>query len=404
MNEIGAYQMIVTPKVRGFICTTAHPIGCEMNVKDQVNYVKNETMPQEGPKNVLIIGASTGYGLATRIVSMAGFQANTLGVFFEKEAKGKRTASAGWYNSAAVETIALQEGIYAKSINGDAFSDAIKDETIRTIREDMGTVDLVVYSLAAPRRIDPKTGEKYTSVLKPIGEPYTNKSIDVMEKTIEPATIEPATEEEIEATIKVMGGEDWALWIERLLEEGLLSNQAKTIAYSYIGPDVTRAIYREGTIGMAKKHLEQTASALESKMKGIEGNAKVVVAKALVTQASSAIPIVPLYIAALYKTMKEKGTHEGCIEQITRLFKDILYGDQDMIDDQGRIRIDNLEMESGIQKEALSVFDQVTTENIDEVIDIDHYREAFYELFGFGRHDLDYDQDVNIEVKIPSLS
>ncbi len=396
--------MIITPKVRGFVCTTAHPIGCKKNVEEQANYVL-ENGKIDGPKNVLIIGASTGYGLASRIVSAQGCGANTLGVFYEKEAKGKRTASPGWYNSAFFEEMAIEKGLYAKSINGDAFSNEIKDEVIETIKKDLGKVDLVIYSLAAPRRIDPETGEKYMSVLKPIGQPYTNKSIDIHNKTISMATIEPASDEEIANTSKVMGGEDWKLWIEALIKNDVLEKNAKTISYSYIGPEVTRPIYREGTIGRAKQHLESTAIELNQLLKPVDGQACVVIAKALVTQASAAIPIVPLYMAALYKVMKKKGTHEGCIEQIYRLFSTKLYNNQaeNIYDEKKRIRIDEYEMDDSTQKDTFELFEQVDSDNMQEMIDIESYQEEFYKLFGFSRDDIDYEQDVNTEFKIPSI-
>lgn len=396
--------MIITPKVRGFVCTTAHPIGCKKNVEEQANYVL-ENGKIDGPKNVLIIGASTGYGLASRIVSAQGCGANTLGVFYEKEAKGKRTASPGWYNSAFFEEMAIEKGLYAKSINGDAFSNEIKDEVIQTIKKDLGKVDLVIYSLAAPRRIDPETGEKYMSVLKPIGQPYTNKSIDIHNKTISMAKIEPASDEEIANTSKVMGGEDWKLWIEALIKNDVLEKNAKTISYSYIGPEVTRPIYREGTIGRAKQHLESTAIELNQLLKPVDGQACVVIAKALVTQASAAIPIVPLYMAALYKVMKKKGTHEGCIEQIYRLFSTKLYNNQaeNIYDEKKRIRIDEYEMDDSTQKDTSELFEQVDSDNMQEMIDIESYQEEFYKLFGFSRDDIDYEQDVNTEFKIPSI-
>jgi len=395
--------MIIEPRTRGFICTTAHPSGCEQHVLEQMNYVSNHNKI-DGPKNVLIIGASTGYGLASRIVSLGGSNANTIGVFYEKEAKGNRTATAGWYNSAAFEKIAKSMGVYAKSVNGDAFSNEIKDETLKLIKNDLGKIDLVVYSLASPRRVDPVTQERYMSVLKPIGDSYTNKSIDVMEGIISEITIEPANEEEIMNTTKVMGGEDWELWINRLLEEDLLNEGATTIAYSYIGPEVTRPIYRDGTIGLAKVHLENTAIRLNNTLADIKGKSYVVVAKALVTQASSAIPVVPLYIAALYKVMKGKGTHEGCIEQIYRLFNDSLYGDNKKFDNKGRIRIDDLEMEADVQSAAIDLFNEVTTENISSVIDLEDYKKEFFRLFGFGFDKVDYNVDVEAVIKIPSLS
>lgn len=395
--------MIVEPKVRGFICTTAHPEGCAANVAEQIDYVKKNGQVDGGPKNVLVIGASTGYGLASRIVAMAGCGAKTLGVFFERGSNGKRTATAGWYNSAAFEKEAEAAGIYAKSINGDAFSHEIKSEVVETIKADMGKIDLVIYSLAAPRRIDPDTGEKYGSVLKPIGAPYTNKSIDVMKGLISDATIEPATEDEVINTTKVMGGEDWQLWIEKLKSEGLLADGVKTVAYSYIGPEVTMAMYRDGTIGKAKVHLENTAKTLTDSLSELKGSAYVTVAKALVTQASAAIPIVPLYMAALYKVMKRKGTHEGCIEQIDRMFRDFLYADQVKLDDEGRIRTDDLEMEPETQKEAIKLFEEVKTETLQEDLNIKDYQDEFYKLFGFGVASVDYSKETDIVVAVPSI-
>lgn len=394
--------MIVEPKVRGFVCTTAHPKGCAVNVKNQIDYVV-ENGSVKGPQNVLVIGASTGYGLATRIVSMAGCGANTLGIFFERESNGKRTATAGWYNTAAFEEEAAKAGIYAKSINGDAFSHEVKEQAISAIKKDMGKIDLVVYSLAAPRRIDPDTGEKYRSVLKPISEPYSNKSIDIMKALITEATIEPATKEEVANTIKVMGGEDWQSWLSKLAEADVLAKGVKTVAYSYIGPEVTLPMYREGTIGKAKVHLEQTAKLITKQLENIQGQAYVTVAKALVTQASAAIPIVPLYIAALYKVMKAKGTHEGCIEQIYRLFKDFLYTEHTKLDEEGRIRTDDYEMEQDVQEKAIALFDKVTTETLQEVLNIQAYQDEFYKLFGFGFDEVDYDLDVDILVDINSL-
>lgn len=395
--------MIVEPKVRGFICTTAHPEGCAANVKEQIDYVRKNGQLDNGPKNVLVIGASTGYGLASRVVAMAGCGAQTLGVFFERGSNGKRTATTGWYNSAAFEKEAIEAGIYAKSINGDGFSHEIKTEAIELIKADMGKIDLVIYSLAAPRRIDPDTGEKYHSVLKPIEGSYTNKSIDVMKGIISDLTIEQATEEEIANTTKVMGGEDWALWIDRLKDEGLLAEGFKTVAYTYIGPEVTMAMYRDGTIGKAKIHLEKTAKLLTDSLRDIKGKAYVTVAKALVTQASAAIPIVPLYMAALYKVMKRKGTHEGCIEQIDRMFRDFLYADEIKLDAEGRIRTDDREMEPDTQVEALALFAGVTTETLQEDLNISDYQKEFYKLFGFGLDTIDYHKEVDIVVEVPSL-
>jgi enoyl-[acyl-carrier protein] reductase/trans-2-enoyl-CoA reductase (NAD+) len=334
---------------------------------------------------------------------MAGCGANTLGVFFERESNGKRTATAGWYNTAAFEEEATKAGLYAASINGDAFSHEIKKATINQIKEHMGKVDLVIYSLAAPRRVDPDTGEKYGSVLKPIGQSYTNKSIDVMQGLITEVVIEPATDEEIANTIKVMGGEDWQLWLDQLADADVLAQGVKTVAYSYIGPDITLPMYREGTIGKAKEHLEATAKSITKNLEKLGGVAYVTVAKALVTQASAAIPIVPLYIAALYKVMKAKGTHEGCIEQIYRLFNDFLYAEKTSTDDQGRIRTDDYEMIPEVQKEAIELFEQVTTETLQEVLNIQAYQDEFFKLFGFGFESVDYNNDVAIEVDISSI-
>lgn len=398
--------MIVTPKVRGFVCTTAHPEGCQKNVINQIDYIEKKGLissERPMPKKVLVIGASTGYGLATRITAMAGLQAATIGVFYEKEASGKRTASPGYYNSYAFELESKKRGIYSKSINGDAFSNEVKAEVVKVIKEDLGQVDLVVYSLASPRRVDPKTGEKYMSVLKPIAKTYTNKSIDITTGTVSDATIEPATEEEIRQTVKVMGGEDWALWLDYLAQEGVLAEGAQTITYSYIGPEITRDIYRDGTIGKAKEDLEATAQQITQSLSAINGTAHVVVAKALVTQASAAIPIVPLYIGALYKVMKSKGTHEGCIEQIARLFHEILSKNELLTDEVGRIRIDNYEMAEDVQAEALELFRKVDSDNIYELMDIHEYQNEFYALFGFGYEGIDYEKDVTIEREIENL-
>jgi len=394
--------MIVEPKIRGFVCTTAHPDGCAKNVEEQIDFVKGKGA-LEGAKNVLVIGASTGYGLASRITAMIGLKANTLGIFYEKASNGRRTATAGWYNTVAFEEEARNAGLYATSINGDAFSHEIKTQTIDRIKEDMGMIDLVVYSLASPRRIDPDTGQKYHSVLKPIGEAFRSKSIDVMKGLITQAVIEPATEQEIFETTKVMGGEDWQLWMEKLAEADVLAQGVKTVAYSYIGPDITLAMYREGTIGKAKEHLEMTAKKITKKLVDFKGEVYVAVAKALVTQASAAIPVVPLYMAALYKVMKKKGTHEGCIEQINRIFRDFLYNEKRVLDSEGRIRTDNFEMDEATQKEAIALFTHVTTETLEEDIHIQAYQDEFYKLFGFGVEGVDYQQDCEIIRNILSI-
>jgi len=395
--------MIIAPKVRGFICITAHPDGCAAHVQEQIDYVKSKGPLQNAPKRVLVVGSSTGYGLASRIVSAFGGGASTVGVFFEKEPTDKKTASAGWYNTAAFEEAATKEGLYAKSFNGDAFSNEMKQQVIAAIKADLGQVDMIVYSLASPRRVDPNTGEIYKSVLKPTGETFTNKNLNTDKKEIETVSIEPANEDEIAQTIKVMGGEDWQLWIDALAEAGALAEGFKTVAYSYIGPELTWAIYTDGTIGRAKLHLEDTAKAMNARFG--TGTAVVSVNKALVTQASSAIPVVPLYISLLYKVMKEKGLHEGCIEQIHRLFADH-YGAANgpQLDDKGRIRIDDWEMREDVQAEVAKVWPAVTTETIDEVSDFAGYQQEFYRLFGFGLKGVDYDAEAEPLRPIPSLS
>ncbi len=393
--------MIVKPKIRGFICTTAHPEGCAQNVREQIAYVKG-VEGIGGGKRVLVIGASTGYGLASRIALAFGNGASTVGVFFEKPGDEKRTGSAGWYNAAAFEEEAAKAGLYAKSFNGDAFSNEMKQTVIETIKKDLGQVDMVVYSLASPRRVDPETGEVYKSVLKPTGGIYTNKNINTDKKIVEPVTIEPASGEDIAQTVKVMGGEDWQLWIDALSEAGVLAEGFQTVAYSYIGPELTWAIYTDGTIGRAKLHLESTARQINEKFG--EKTALISVNKALVTQASSAIPVVPLYISILYKLMKEKGIHEGCIEQMTRLFKDH-YGSSKgpTLDAQGRIRIDDWEMREDIQEAVREVWEKVSTTNIDEVSDFAGYQSEFYRLFGFGIEGIDYEKEVDPVRPIPSL-
>ncbi len=393
--------MIISPKIRGFICTTAHPDGCAAHVQEQIDYVKSRPALAGCPKKVLVIGSSTGYGLASRIVPAFGGGAATIGVFFEKEGEENRTASAGWYNSAAFEQAAAKEGLYARSFNGDAFSKEMKAQVIEAIRADLGQVDMVIYSLASPRRTDPETGEVYKSVLKPTGGTYTNKNLNTDKKEITSVTIEPATEEEIAQTVKVMGGEDWKLWIDALAAAGVLAEGFKTVAYSYIGPELTWAIYTDGTIGRAKLHLEETARAMNAAHG--EGTALVSVNKALVTQASSAIPVVPLYISILYKIMKAKGLHEGCIEQIHRLFAD-RYGAEGgpALDEKGRIRIDDWEMRPEVQAEVEEIWNKITTENIDELSDFSGYQQEFYRLFGFGLPGVDYAADTDPVRPLPA--
>ncbi len=398
-------MMIVQPKVRGFICTTAHPQGCAAHVHEQIQYVQQQGPLVKGPKKVLVIGASTGYGLASRIAAAFGANAATLGVFFERGAEGKRTGSAGWYNTAAFEQEAMAAGLYAKSINGDAFSHAIKQQTLDLIKRDwQGGVDLVIYSLASPRRQDPASGEVYSSVLKPIAKTYHNKTVDMMSADVSEITIEPANEAEIAHTEAVMGGEDWKLWMEALQEAGVLAEHFMTLAYSYVGPELTYPIYREGTIGKAKEHLEAVAHQMDRDLKARGGRALVSVNKALVTQASAAIPVVPLYISLLYKVMKVKKIHEGCIEQMWRLFKDFLYADHAIpLDEKDRIRIDDWEMRADVQAEVAKLWDSVNSENIESVGDLKGCRDDFYKLFGFGLLGVDYEADVDVDVKIPSI-
>lgn len=391
--------MIVEAKVRGFICTTAHPEGCRQNVARQAAYVKRQG-PMQGAKRALIIGASTGYGLASRIAAAFGCGAATVGVIFDKPASGNRTASAGWYNTAAFEQLAAAGGIYAKTINGDAFSEQIKRDAVALIQRDLGSVDLVVYSLAAPRRVMPD-GSVYSSVLKTTNAPYTNKTIDLRSNTVSEITIPQATEEEIAATVKVMGGEDWRAWMHALHSAGVLAPQAVTVAYSYIGPELTHPMYLNGSIGCAKEHLYRTAQQISRELPGVAGYLSV--NKALVTQSSAAIPIVPLYISLLYKVMKAHGMHEGCIEQMDRLFRDRLFLSPVPVDDGGRIRLDDWEMRPEIQDEVSALWKAISSENVKEIADIEGYWQDFYEMFGFQVPGVDYAADVEIDVGIPSL-
>jgi enoyl-[acyl-carrier protein] reductase/trans-2-enoyl-CoA reductase (NAD+) len=386
--------MIVEPKVRGFICATAHPVGCEESVKRQINHIKRHEK-KDGPKNVLIIGASTGYGLATRIATTYTYGSATLGVMFEKPATDTRTATPGYYNTMAFEKHAQEDGYYAKSINGDAFSEDIKLQTIETIKKDLGKIDLVIYSIAAPRRITPE-GITYSSVLKTTHEPFTNRTLDLRTNELSYVTIPAATKEEEEGTIKVMGGEDWKLWIDALMQADLLAPGATTIAYSYIGPKLTYPIYNQGTIGMAKRDLYETSLKLDQDMQKLDGKAYIAVNKALVTQASSAIPVVPLYISILYTVMKKKGLHEGCIEQMDRLFYDRFNKENMLTDEQGCIRMDDYELQEDVQTEVEHLWDIINQENLKEIADIDGYWEDFYHMFGFHYDNVDYTKDVEI--------
>lgn len=395
--------MIIEPRIRGFICLTAHPEGCAQNVKNQIEYVQSKGKIN-GPKRVLVIGASTGFGLASRITSAFGSNASTIGVFFEKEPSEGKTATPGWYNSAAFENEAEGAGLYAKSINGDAFSNEIKEQTINLIKQDLGQVDLVIYSLASPVRKDPKTDTLFRSTLKPIGQKFSDKTVDFHTGKVSEVSIEPANEEEITNTVKVMGGEDWAMWIDDMKKANVLANGALTLAYSYIGPEVTEPVYRKGTIGKAKDHLEATAFEITDILQDINGKAYVSVNKALVTQASSAIPVIPLYISLLYKTMKEKELHEGCIEQMQRLFQDRLFSGKEIpTDKNNRIRVDDWEMRDDVQTKVKELWAIADTESLEKIGDLAGYKNDFLNLFGFGFKNVDYLIDTNENVKIPSI-
>ncbi|WP_159239172.1 enoyl-ACP reductase FabV [Zhongshania aliphaticivorans] len=396
--------MIIKPRVRGFMCVTTHPVGCEANVAQQIDYVKAQGAIPNGPKRVLVIGASTGYGLASRISAAFGAGASTLGIFFEKEGTEKKPGTAGWYNSAAFHKFAEAEGIYAKSINGDAFSDAIKEKTIAQIKADLGQVDLVVYSLASPRRQHPKTGEVFNSTLKPIGKDVTQRGVNTDKETIENFTLVAANEDEINNTVAVMGGEDWQMWIDALDDAGVLADGAKTTAYTYLGDKLTWDIYWHGTIGAAKKDLDKRVISIREKLASTGGDARVSVLKAVVTQASSAIPVMPLYLALLFKAMKADGSHEGCIEQVYGLFKNSLYGDAPIKDEEGRLRADGLEMRPEIQAAVAQMWDDVTTENLLATTDFAGYKREFLRLFGFEIDGVDYDADVNPIVEIKNMA
>ena len=389
--------------MRGFICLTAHPEGCAQNVKNQIEYVKSKGKI-DGAKKVLVIGASTGFGLASRITSAFGCDAATIGVFFEKEPSEGKTATPGYYNSAALEIEAAKAGLYAKSINGDAFSNEVKQQTIDLIKKDLGQVDLVIYSLASPVRMHPTTGVLHRSTLKPIGAKFTNKTVDFHTGNVSEVSIEPANQEDIDNTVVVMGGEDWSMWMNALKDAGVLANDAMTLAYSYIGPEVTEPVYRKGTIGRAKDHLEATAFEITKQLEDVNCKAYVSVNKALVTQASSAIPVIPLYISLLYKTMKAEGIHEGCIEQIQRLYSDRLYsGNAIPTDDKGRVRIDDWEMRDDVQAQVSKLWEVATTENLSEIGDLAGYKQDFNNLFGFGFNGVDYLADTTEMVLVPSM-
>ena len=394
--------MIIKPRVRGFMCITSHPIGCEANVKSQVDFVKSQSAI-ESPKRVLVIGSSTGYGLAARITAAFGGGASTLGIFFEKPGTERKSGTAGWYNSAAFHKFAKQDGLYAKSLNGDAFSDDVKERTIATIKEDLGQIDLVIYSLAAPRRQHPKTGEVFNSTLKPVGKDITMQGVNTDKEEIQEFSLEAANAQEIADTVAVMGGEDWAMWMDALGTAGVLADGAKTTAFTYIGEKMTWDLYWDGTIGMAKKDLDTRVLSIREKLAVTGGDARVSVLKAVVTQASSAIPVMPLYLAILFKEMKLEGTHEGCIEQLYRLFTECLYNDSPRTDEEGRLRVDELEMLPEVQDRVAAVWAQITTENLAELTDFAGYKHEFLRLFGFQMEGVDYDAEVNPEVAIDNL-
>jgi enoyl-[acyl-carrier protein] reductase/trans-2-enoyl-CoA reductase (NAD+) len=395
--------MIIKPRVRGFVCVTAHPTGCEANVREQIDYVRAQTPLTGGPRNVLVIGASTGYGLAARIVAAFGCKASTVGVCLEKAGSEGRTGTAGWYNSAALEKLAAEQGRYAKDVNGDAFSDAVKAATIDMIRRDLGQVDLVVYSLASPRRRDPRTGEVYASALKPIGKSVSLKTIDTDKEIVKELELPPATQSEIDQTVAVMGGADWQLWIEALLAAGVLAHGARTTAFTYVGKKITQDIYWNGSIGAAKQDLDRKAQAIRDRLAAIGGDARVAVLKAVVTQASSAIPTMPLYLSLLFRVMKQAGTHEGCIEQLYRLYRDGLCARTPQYDAEGRLRVDDRELADAVQNRVIELWPSVTTDNLNELTDFAGYKSEFLRLFGFGLVAVDYDADVNPEVPIPNV-
>jgi len=394
--------MIIKPRVRGFMCITSHPVGCEANVKNQIDFIKAQPAI-EAPKRVLVIGSSTGYGLAARITAAFGSGASTLGIFFEKPGTESKPGTAGWYNSAAFHKYAEQDGLYAKSINGDAFSDEIKAKTIETIKQDLGQIDLVIYSLAAPRRQHPKTGEIFNSTLKPVGKDITMRGINTDKETIQEFSLTAANEQEISDTVAVMGGEDWQMWIDALDQAGVLAEGAKTTAFTYIGEKMTWDLYWDGTIGQAKKDLDKRVLSIRDKLAAAGGDARVSVLKAVVTQASSAIPIMPLYLAMLFKEMKRDGSHEGCIEQLYRLYTECLYSADPRTDEEGRLRCDELELRPEIQAVVADAWAKISTENLAQLTDFAGYKEEFLALFGFGLGGVDYQADVATDVPISNL-
>lgn len=397
--------MIIEPRVRGFICMTAHPAGCAANVGRQIAHVR-ERGRIDGPRSVLVVGASTGYGLASRIAAAFGCGAKTAGVFFERPGSARRTASAGWYNSAAFERAAADAGLGAWSYNGDAFADDAKERVTGLIADHLdGSVDLVVYSLAAPRRVHPESGRTFNSVIKPIGAPFAGKTIDARSGALADAAIEPATGREVEETVAVMGGDDWRRWMEALDGVGALADGCRTVAYTYLGPEHTWPIYRDGTIGKAKEDLQRTAGALDRWLRArCGGRALLSVNRALVTQASAAIPTVAVYLAMLSPLLRERGADEGCIEQIDRLFRERLYaGGEIPVDAAGRVRLDDHEMAEAVQAAVRERWERVTEQEYRQVLDVDGYRREFLRLFGFGMPDVDYGADADPTAAIPSI-
>ncbi len=395
--------MVIKPKIRGFICTNAHPAGCAAHVNEQIAYVKSQPQADDKPKNVLVIGASTGYGLSSRITAAFGNDAKTLGIFFEKPPTERKTASAGWYNTAAFQAAADKAGLWSKNINGDAFSHEIKAKAIAAIKAELGEIDLIVYSLASPRRTDPDTGEVYSSALKPIGQSVTTKNLNTSKRTIDTMSVDAATEAEIQGTIDVMGGADWELWIKALGDAGVLANGFKTVAYTYIGKELTWPIYGHATIGRAKEDLDRASTAIKATTANIKGEAYDTSLNDVVTQASSAIPIMPLYISAMFKVMKADGTYEGCIEQIQGLFRENIYGKNSIIDEAGRLRQNNKELEDSVQKRVTDIWNTVDSDTIDELTDYLGYHQEFLKLFGFDLAGVDYDADINPELAINNL-
>ncbi len=395
--------MIIKPRVKGFICTTAHPAGCRENIEEQVSYALSNERGRSGyaPKTVLVVGASTGYGLSCRITSAFQYNAATIGVFLEREPAPKSSGSPGWYNTAYFEEMCREHGKQALSVNGDAFSPETKQSVIGKVRGLNTKIDLVIYSVAAPRRKDPVTGNTYFSKILPVGSAFSEKTVDIQTGLVSDITVGPAAAEEISDTVKVMGGEDWLAWMKELLRADVLAEGVTALAFSYIGPEFTHPIYLNGTIGRAKEDLFEKSREIHDLLKGLGGRAFISVNKALVTQASSAIPVVPLYISILYKVMKEKGLHENCIQQSTRLFENLGSGGPDF-DSSGRLRLDNFEMQPDVQEKVKSIWGRITTENLGDLTDIAGYRQEFLELFGF-RPSVDTDADVDHMVPIPSL-